>query len=423
MKRSQLVTPCLFVALISAIFSTQLCSQDMIKEASNGVTVDIGRPYHDADPTVIQDKTIILEFKGGFSTFEGGRNYVKAFGKGVFAHAAEEAEESMKQALGIDKAEALKIFRESKHLEVVKQFNAGFYRFLEGVASETKIPLEDIMIALNDGVYFAIGVNAVRDKALEKMGFIQRGCTVAGFDNGILGQNNDNPVKYSGKTTLVKSVDDKIMILTMGSPLVMLMGMSENLAVVVTTIDAFFAGHSLRDGGVPDAAIVMNALLSYKTVDEVMAKNKDAKMNVALSVTFADKAGGLGTIEFNAKQFIGNIVIRPGDDEHYIAHTNHPRFTEDYIIRTWFGGDGAKANQMLANTFWRQRFAEQFLAASAGKKTEEVQQLFKTYPVLIAGSDGSNFRTTVSVVWDINAQTAHIAPDRPDITEYERIGW
>jgi hypothetical protein len=222
---------------------------------------------------------------------------------------------------------------------------------------------------------------------------------------------------------LVKSVDDKIMLLTMGSPLVMLMGMSENLAVVVTTIDAFFAGHSLRDGGVPDAAIVMNSLLSYKTVDEVMAKNKDAKMNVALSVTFADKTGGLGTIEFNAKQFIGNIIIRPGAGEHYIAHTNHPRFSEDYIIRTWFGGDGAKANQMLANTFWRQRFAEQFLAASAGKKTEEVQQLFKTYPVLIAGSDGSNFRTTVSVVWDINAQTAHIAPDRPDITEYERIGW
>jgi hypothetical protein len=424
MKTSLIITS-IILATLSAVFATASIAAPtkIMKKAGNGVEVDIGRPYYDADPTVIQDKTIVLEFKGGFDTVEGGRNYVKAFGKAAFTHAAKNAEESMKQALGLDKAEALEILRESKHLDVLKQFNAGFYQFLEGIAAETGIPLEDIVIALNDGVYFAVGVNAVRDKALEKLGFIQRGCTVAGFDNGILGQNNDNPVKYSGVTTLVKSVDDKIMLLTMGSPLVMLMGMSENLAVVVTTIDAFFAGHSIRDGGVPDAAIVINALLSYKTVDEVIAHNKESKMNVALALTFADKAGGLGTIEFNAKQFIGNIVIRPSDGEHYIAHTNHPRFTEDYIIRTWFSGNEGKANQMLANTFWRQKFAEQFLQVSAGKKAEEIQQLFKTYPVLIAGSDGGNFRTTVSVIWDINAQMAIIAPDRPDITEYQRIGW
>jgi hypothetical protein len=373
--------------------------------------------------TVIQDKMIILEFKGGFDTKVGGQNYVKAFGKEAFVEAVEHAEISMKQALNISKDEAMEILRESNHLEVLKQFNEGFYLFLDGVATETEIPLEDIVIALNDGVYFAVGINAVRDKVLKKLGFIEHGCTVAGFDNGLLGQNNDNPVKYSGATTLVKSVDDKIMILTMGSPLVMLMGMSENLAVVVTTIDAFFAGHSIRDGGVPDAAVVMNSLLSYKTVDEVMIKNKDTKMNVALSVTFADKDGGLGTIEFNAKQFIGNIVIRPGIGEHYIAHTNHPRFTEDYLIRTWFEGDEGKANQMLANTIWRQKFAEQFLEASPGRKAEELQQLFKTYPVLIPGSDGGDFRTTVSVIWDVKNQAAYISPDRPDITNYQKVDW
>jgi hypothetical protein len=426
MKRPLSIVACLIVSLIIAPIATIAIAAEntgSLKKAGNGVQVDISRPYYDPDPTVIQDKTIVLEFKGGFGTFEGGRNYVKTFGKAAFVHAAEDAEESMKQALGLDKAEALEILRGSNHLDVLKQFNAGFYRFLEGIASETEIPMEDIVIALNDGVYFAVGINAVRDKVLKKLGFIEHGCTVAGFDNGILGQNNDNPVKYSGKTTLVKSVDDKIMILTIGTPLVMLMGMSENLAVVANTIDAFFAGHSIRDGGVPDAAIVMNALLSYETVDEVMAKNRDAKMNVALSVTFADKTGGLGTIEFNAKQFIGNIIIRPSNGEHYIAHTNHPRFTEEYLVRTWFAGDEGKANQLLANTIWRQRFAEQFLAASAGKKVEDVQQLFKTYPVLIPGSGGDDFRTTVSVIWDINAQMAIIAPDRPDITEYESFGW
>jgi len=412
----------LISTLLLSVFSSTLIAQN-IKTASNGVEVDISKPYFNPDLKVIQDKMIILEFKGGFDTKEGGRNYVKAVGKEAFVEAVEHAEISMKEALDISKEEAMDILRESKHLEVLKQFNAGFYLFLDGIAAETEIPLEDIVIALNDGVYFAVGINAVRDKVLKKLGFIEHGCTVAGFDNGLLGQNNDNPVKYSGATTLVKSVDDKIMILTMGSPLVMLMGMSENLAVVVTTIDAFFAGHSIRDGGVPDAAIVMNALLSYKTVEEVIVKNKNAKMNVALSVTFADKVGGLATIEFNAKQFIGNIVIQPSVGEHFIAHTNHPRFTEDYLIRTWFEGDEGMANQMLANTIWRQKYAEQFLDVSSGKKAEELQQLFKTYPVLISGSDDGDFRTTTSVIWDVKNQRAYISPDRPDITDYEIIEW
>lgn len=394
-----------------------------LKEAGNGVEVDISRPYYDADPTVIQGKLRIIEFAGGFGTFEGGRNYAKAFGAEAFARGVEVSEKSMVEALGLGKAESLEILRESGHLEVLQGFSGDFYSFIEGIAAETRIPVEDLALALNDGIFFAVGVHAVRDRVLEKLGFIQKGCTVAGFDNGILGQNNDNPVKYSGESVLVKSIDDKIMLQTMGSPLVMLMGMSEHLAVCVNTIDAFFAGHSLRDGGVPDAALVMNALLRYKTVDEVAEDYRDAKMNAALAATFADKDGGLATIEFNARQFIGNIVIRPRDGEHYIAHANHPRFSEQYLVDTWFGGDEGKADRMLASTFWRQGLAETFLATSVNRKPEELQQLFRTYPVLFAGSDGLDFRTTVSVVWDIGAQAAYISPDRPDITEYQRISW
>jgi hypothetical protein len=306
---------------------------------------------------------------------------------------------------------------------VLKKFNGGFYRFLEGIASESKHPVEDIVLALNDGIFFAVGVQGTRDKVLEKLGFIRKGCTVAGFDNGILGQNNDNPVKYSGKTILVKSADDKIMLLTMGSPLVMLMGMSENLAVVVNTVDAFFSGHSLRDGGLPDAALVINALLRYKSVDEVVANYTDAKENVAIAQTYADKDGGLATIEFNAKQFTGNIVFRPKSGEHFIAHTNHPKLQEQYLIDTWFDGDKGKANRMLARTIWRLEYAENFLATSADRKPEELKTLFRSHPVLFASSDGLDFRSTVSVIWDIPNQTAYIAPDRPDLVEYQQVTW
>ena len=422
MKTQLAITMTLIVML--SMVPRQTAAQDKtLRKGANGVEVDIGRPYYDPDNTVIQDKLKIIEFQGGFGTFQGGQNYAKAFGTQEFAHAVEDAEKSMKQSLGLDKAQALAILRESNHLENLKQFNGGIYRFLEGVSAETGLSLEDLSFALNDGIYFAIGVHETRDKVLKQLGIIRRGCTVVGFDNGIIGQNNDNPTKYSGDSVLVKSTDDKIMLLTMGSPFVWLMGMSENIAVVVNTIDAFFAGHSIREGGLPDGAIIVNALMSFKSVDEVVESYRDTKMAVALAVSFADKNGGLATIEFNAEQFTANIVVRPRSGEHFIAHTNHPRHSEQYLIETWFGGDKGKANQMLARTIWRQEFAENFLATSAGKTVSEVQQLFRTHPVLFAGSDGLDFRTTVSVIWNIREQAAYISPDRPDITKYQRVTW
>ena len=173
----------------------------------------------------------------------------------------------------------------------------------------------------------------------------------------------------------------------------------------------------------PDAALVINALLRYKSVDEVVANYTDAKENVAIAQTYADKDGGLATIEFNAKQFTGNIVFRPKSGEHFIAHTNHPKLQEQYLADTWFGGDKGKANRMLARTIWRLENAENFLATSADKKPEELKTLFRSHPVLFASSDGLDFRTTASVIWDIPKQTAYIAPDRPDLVEYQRVTW
>jgi hypothetical protein len=408
---------------ILAMVASASGQSEKLKVGGNGVTVDVGRDYYDADPTVIQSELKILEFEGGFGTFEGGKNYVKAFGKKVFIEAIANSEVAMERALGLTKPETLEIFRESDHLNNLKKFNSDFYNFIEGMATEVGVPVEDIVIALNDGVFFAIGVHHVRDEVLEKLGFIKKGCTVAGFNNGLLGQNNDNPTSYSGNSVLVKSKDDKIMLLTMGSPLVMLMGMSEHIALVVNTVDAFFSGHSIRDGGLPDAAIAMNALLNFKSVDETIEKYRDTKLNVALAFTFADKEGGLGTIEFNAKQFVGNIILRPKENEHYIAHTNHPRLSAQYITDIWFNGDRGRADRMLARSFWRLQYAESFLATSSDNKVEEIQLLFKTHPVLFAGSDGLDFRTTVSVIWDIRNQIAYITPDRPDITDYKRVVW
>jgi len=394
-----------------------------IRTASNGVKVDISRSYYDPDNTVIQNELKVLEFDGGFDTYQGGENYAKAFGNSAFVHAVDDAEQSLHQALGLSKEEGLKIIKEAGQLDSLRAFNEGLFEFLKGVSTQTHITVEELVLALNDGIFFAIGVHAVRDHVLEDLGFLRKGCTVAGFDNGILGQNNDNPTKYSGNNVLVKSLDDKIMILAMGSPLIWLMGMSENLAVVVNTIDAFFAGHSLEDGGLPDGYLIMNALLRYKSVDEVIQNYREARMAVALSVTFADKNGGLGSIEFNADQFAGNIILKPKAGHHFLAHTNHPRYSETYLTDTWFEGDKGKANRMLANSLWRQELAESWLGASADKDVKEIQHLFHTYPVLFPGSDGHDFRTTVSVIWNIKEGAGYISPDRPDITDYERVSF
>lgn len=393
------------------------------KFAANGVGVDIDRPYHDPDPTVIQDELQVVEFEGGFGSFDGGQEYVEAFGRVAFAHAVESAVIALDEALGLSKDDALGLLEASDHLGVLESFNPGFFAFLTGIADASGLTIEDVAIALNDGIFFAVGIHDLRDQVLQELGLGRRGCTVVGFDNGTLAQNNDNPVKYSGVTTLVKSRTDEIMILTIGSPLVILMGMSPHLAVCVNTIDAFFAGHTIRDGALPDAALIMNALLSHESVDEVVTAHRDAKMNVALAVTFADRGGGLATVEFNARQYTGNIVVRPRAGEHHLAHTNHPRFTEEHLVNTWFDGDRGEADRKLANSLWRLEYAESFLRASADHGVSELQQLLRTYPVLVPGSDGLDFRTTVSVIWSLSEKVAYVAPDRPDLTEYTRVDW
>ena len=391
-------------------------------QASNGVKVDINRPYYDSDKTVIQDKLKVIEFAGGFGTYEGGKNFARAFGREAFDHAVESAVVSMEQIFGLNKEQGIKVLHESGQQDNLKKLNAGLYDFLRGVSDETKISVEEIVIALNDGLFFAIGVQHFRDVILEDLGFLKNGCTVAGFDNGILGQNNDNPVKYSGANTVVKSTDDNIMLLTMGSPFVWLMGMSENLAVVVNTTDAFYQGHAIDDGGLPDGFLILNALLSYTSVDEVVEHYRDARMDVSMSLTLADRNGGLGTIEFSADSFIGNIVIRPKHGQHYIAHTNHPRFSEEYLIETWFNGDKGKADSMLAHTLWRLEYAESTLASSASRKDVSVlQHMFRQHPVLFPAAENLNFRTTVAVIWNIPEGCGYISPDRPDITDYERV--
>jgi len=393
-----------------------------LKKASNGVSVDISRPYYDSDKTVIQDKLKTIEFKGGFGTSEGGKNYARAFGKEAFDHAVASALASMEQVFGLNPEQGIQALREGGQEGNMRQLNPGLFEFLKGVSDETGISIDELVVALNDGVFFAVGVHKFRDQGLKELGFGEKGCTVAGFDNGILGQNNDNPVKYSGDNTLVKSVDDDIMLLTMGSPFVWLMGMSNELAVVVNTVDAFYQGNAIDQGGLPDGFLIVNALLSFKTVDEVVDQYKEARMDVALAVTFADKGGGLATIEFSSDSLTGNIVIEPKHDQHYIAHTNHPRFSEEYLIETLFKGDEGRANAMFANTFWRLEYADTFLDASASRKEVEVlQHLFRQHPVLFPAADDLDFRTTTSVVWDINEGCGYISPDRPDITEYERV--
>ena len=393
-----------------------------LKRAGNGVEVDISKPYYDSDKTIIQKKLKVAEFSGGFKSFDGGKNYAKVFGRRVFARAVSEAGSSLNQAFGISKTDGLRIIRKSGHLNSINAYNnGGLFRFLEGISDETNISVDELVLALNDGIFFAIGVHKFRDKVLKDLGFLNKGCTVVGLNNGILGQNNDNPVRYSGNNVLVKSVDDKMMVLTMGSPLIWLMGMSKNLAVVVNTLDAFFKGHSIEDGGIPDALIVLNALLSYKTVDEVIEHSQNTKMNVAACLSFADKKGGLVSIEFNADQFIGNIILKPKANQHYLVHTNHPRFSENYLIETWFEGDTGKANSMLANSLWRLEYAENWLKSSSNKTVSELQYLLRSHPVLFPAADNLDFRTTVSVLWNIKEQAAYISPDRPDITEYERV--
>ena len=77
-----------------------------VQLAANGIGVDIDRPYYDADRTVIQDELPVVEFEGGFGTFEGGQAYVRAFGSAAFERAVDSVEAALVTGLGLGKDEA-----------------------------------------------------------------------------------------------------------------------------------------------------------------------------------------------------------------------------------------------------------------------------------------------------------------------------
>ena len=67
--------------------------------------------------------------------------------------------------------------------------------------------------------------------------------------------------------------------------------------------------------------------------------------------------------------------------------------------------------------------AENWLGASNERDVRDLQYLFRSHPVLYPASGDLDFRTTVSVIWNIGEGAGYISPDRPDITEYERISF
>ena len=119
-----------------------------LRTAGNGVTVDIGRPSYDPDNTIIHDKLKIIEFAGGFSTSQGGENYAKAFGVDTFTRAVDDAVESIEQSFGLSKEQGLKIIDEVGQLDTLRTFNNGLFEFLQGIAAQTGIPVEEIVLAL-----------------------------------------------------------------------------------------------------------------------------------------------------------------------------------------------------------------------------------------------------------------------------------
>ena len=64
MKAFFKTTLCLVTVLAMGLVSDNSTAEDgkMLKKASNGVEIDISRPYYDSDPTVIQEKLMVLEF-------------------------------------------------------------------------------------------------------------------------------------------------------------------------------------------------------------------------------------------------------------------------------------------------------------------------------------------------------------------------
>ena len=405
-------------ALATAFCTPAMAAGDHNSVTSmNGVEVALKGTYTKPNDVIIQAKLPIIEFDG--LTVRGGEQIVKgydrAFGKGYIAkfitNHISNAERNFSQE---QLATALKTTQ-----AFIKDF-PEIEAFYQGFAKASGTSFNDVLLASwsEDGNFahhmLEVKETLFGDKDLSRLTELegpQKGCTVVGFDNGILGQTMDLNIGMLGETVVWKSNE---LIVNAVSPFYSGMAMSSNLASNNNTIDPFST--QALDNGAPQSLVYLAALMNSSNVDDAAKLMSKYRTNASGAATLADKNGGLASFEFHADGF-----KRIDATDNYIVHTNHPIGQEQQLADTITNGDLHAFNRLAAQTVGRYEFADSFMKWDIERTAGSIQSLFKSRPVLLPPTETNSFITGTANVSDINAGCMYATPCLADLTECVKL--
>ena len=383
----------------------------------NGVKVELKGTFSEPNNIIIQSELPIFEFEG--LTIRGGEqivnNYNKVFGDGyILKYIKSHIDNTNKNYTDKQIAEALKSTQNfAKDFPEIRDFYQGF-------SNASGATFDQILLASwsEDG-NFGHHMLELKEKLFgdkEVPLFFEnkqpnKGCTVVGFNNGILGQTMDLSIGMVGETVVWKSSE---LIVNAVSPFYTGMAMSRNMASNNNTIDAFST--LALEKGAPQSLVYLAAIMNSENVDEAAELLAKYPTNASGAATLADKDGGLSTFEYYAEG-----TKRIDAEFGYIVHTNHPLGQEQELANTITDGNLDAFNQIAAQTLGRYEFAESFMRWDIERTAGSIQSLFRSRPVLLPPTKTNSFITGTANISDINAGCMYATPYRPDLTDFVKV--
>ncbi|SON52061.1 hypothetical protein [Vibrio tapetis] len=380
----------------------------------NGVTIDLkGSFYEPNESQMLQETTPILEFDG--LSQRGGEQivagYKKAFNEDVMLITITEKLASIEAEYDdVGKAQIIST------MGTLKSEFPELLEFYAGIGHATGHSLEQVYMAAwaSDGL-FAKWANAVAQDGLDALKSAtdeMKGCTAIGWNNGVLGQNQDMPISLAGKGVIWKS---DTLIVHAAEPFFNSMAMGRKVSTVLNTVDLFTKG--ALEQGVPVSGLSMAMVAKFDNAMQAKETLDSIEVNAAYSTHYSDLKGNIVTVENQ----LGTNVTIDGSRKGYVTHSNHPLGQEQALVDYYANGETQLFDYAIKTTLWRNEVAETHAKYSPTRDVMALKEVFSQKPLVKAPYEGNGFVTTNSVIHDLNEGCSYGTTWLPTMQEYTKV--
>ena len=367
-------------------------------------------------PLVDKVETITLRSSSGPGL---AREIVEAQGKDyIRLHVAKELEVVRAGSESVPDFEE----RAIRQLDTLKDWDSEMYAYLEELARQTNLPLEELWLSLYVDSAWVASMSGLIEAvwngkkelymAASRAGIQGRGgCTTMGWANGVIGGNMDFTSTFLGAQKNTKTPN----LIFEGEYFGAYRAMGRNVGLIITTIvpDSVAAGPD----GLPHPIVIASVAERAKSVAHAIELLDKIKFESPMSYLLADKDGGLMVYYAVEGDRMVNLPT-----EGRIAQTNFSIQKRDRLLQAW-DGDYLKVNEHLMQALYRYDTSMVLLRGVPldERNVDAMKTLLRTQPIQMRSARGADFGTVASYVMDLPNGCMYQTPDRPDLSEYIKV--